>query len=151
MCGGLRALLRLSAPALLLYLLMCPRFGSFSGFVVVFMAFPLIWADGSGFRVFSAGVTCVIPLWGMNTTLFFTVPPLPRCGTVTPSCLLVPHGLFGSSFGRLTCVPLYLSSRMPSRLVLTYDGCGDLAAAMCVAAPPPFFPPFPLSFTPLRV
>eukprot|EP00884_Botryococcus_braunii_P003988 jgi/Botrbrau1/13590/Bobra.0307s0009.1 len=76
----------------------------------------------------------------LDTTLFFTVPPLPGCWTVTPSCLLVPHGHFGSSFGRLTCVRLYLSSRMPSRLVLTYAGCGDLAAATCVAAPSPFFP-----------
>jgi hypothetical protein len=55
------------------------------------------------------------------------------------------------SFGRLTCVRLYLSSRMPSRLVLTYAGRGDLAAATCVAAPPPFIPHFPISFTPLRV
>jgi hypothetical protein len=129
---------------------MLPRSGSFSGFVLVFMAFPLTWAADNGFRAFSACVICVVPLWVMNTTLSFTVPLLPRCGTVTPSCLMVLLGPFGSSFGTLTCVRLSPLPRMHSRLALTSAGYGDLAAATCVAPPPPpFFPsPFPFSFAP---
>ena len=150
MFGGLRALLRLSAPASFTSLLIFPRSGSFSGFVLVFMDFPLIWAADSGFRVFSASVICVVPLWVMNTTLFFTVPLFPRCGTVTPSCLLVPLGHFGSSFGKPICVRLYPSSGMHSRLVQTSAGCGDLAAAPSVAAPPSFSPS-PFSYVPLGV
>jgi hypothetical protein len=83
------------------------------------MAFPLTWAADNGFRAFSACVICVGPLWVMNTTLSFTVPLLARCGTVTPSCLMVLLGPFGSSFGTLTCVRLSPLSRMHSRLVLT--------------------------------
>eukprot|EP00884_Botryococcus_braunii_P001822 jgi/Botrbrau1/11640/Bobra.0209s0030.1 len=107
----------LSAPVSFICLLMLPRFGSFSGFVLVFMAFPLTWAADNGFRAFSTCVICVVPLWVMNTSSLFTVPLLPLCGTVTPSCLLVLLGLFGSSYGRLTCVRLSPLSRMPSRLV----------------------------------
>jgi hypothetical protein len=95
----------------------------------------------TGFRAFSACVICVVPLWVMNTTLSFIVPLLARCGTVTPSCSMVLLGPFGSSFGTLTCVRLSLLSRMHSSLVLPYAGYGDLAAATCVAAPPPFSPP----------
>jgi hypothetical protein len=153
-CGGLRALLRLNAPASFICLLMLQRSGSFSGFVLVFMAFPLTWAADldTGFRAFSACVICVVPLWVMNTTLSFIVPLLARCGTVTPSCSMVLLGPFGSSFGTLTCVRLSLLSRMHSSLVLPYAGYGDLAAATCVAAlPPPFFfslPPFLFSLAP---
>ena len=135
MCGGLRVLLRLSAPASFICLLMLPRSGSFSGFVLGFMAFPLTWAADTGFRAFSACVICVAPLWVMNTTLSFTVPLLLRCGTVTPTWLLVLLDRFGSSFGTLTCVRLSPLSRMHSRLVLIYAGYGDLAAATSVAAP----------------
>ena len=67
--------------------------------------------------------TRVIPRLVMNTTLFFTVQ-LFWCGT---SCSLVPLGLFGSTFRMLTSVRLCHSSRMHSRLVQTYAGCGDLA------------------------
>jgi hypothetical protein len=59
----------------------------FSSFVLVFVASPLTWGAGSGFHVLSVCVICVVPLWVMNTTLFFTAPLLPRCGTVTPSSL----------------------------------------------------------------
>jgi hypothetical protein len=45
----------------------------FLRFVLVFMAFPLIWAAGSGFCVLSVCAICVVPLWVMNITLFFTV------------------------------------------------------------------------------
>jgi hypothetical protein len=70
----------------------------------------------------------------------FHCPALTPVRDSTPSCLLVPLGLFGSLFGKLTCVRLYPSSRMHSRLVLIY--CGDSAAATSVAAPlpPPFSP-----------
>eukprot|EP00884_Botryococcus_braunii_P021729 jgi/Botrbrau1/823/Bobra.0352s0020.1 len=124
--------------------------------VLVFMAFPLTWAADNGFRAFSACVIRVVPLWVMHTgtggtTLFFTVPLLRLCGTVTPSCLLVLLGLFGISFGTLTCVRLSPLSRMHSRLMLIYVGCGDLAAATSVAAPPPYPPPFPFSFVPFCV
>jgi hypothetical protein len=49
--------------------------------------------------------------------------------------------ILGSLFGTLTCVRLSPLSRMHSRLVLIYAGCGDLAAATSVAAPP--CSPFP--------
>jgi hypothetical protein len=98
----------------------------------------------------SSGRSSILELWALrnsralNTTLSFIVPLLARCGTVTPSCSMVLLGPIGSSFGTLTCVRLSLLSRMHSSLVLPYAGYGDLAAAMCVAAPPLFPLPLPL-------
>jgi hypothetical protein len=111
---------------------MLQRSGSLSGFVLVFMAFPLTWAADNGFRAFSACVICVVPLGDEHHHKFvFHCPALTAVRDRYPQLFSGPSRSLRQFIWHadLRAVVSFISDSLQAH--------ADLAAATCVAAPPP--------------